>query len=477
MSHNNKERHFCFVYAGIRMHAPDFNALHFNMVEGCSEDDGDRMIQYVRVSLHQKNGRRMGTIPRILDEYNRMNGRVEPIDPIILFPSIQNVPVVCFKSTAPIHSNPILSKILNAKNSAVGFWRWTSTGKTDVQIPETARHSGGKRVFITSLSDILRDMQLPESAVPVQRVYDELSEPYFRQFKEPLGEGTGCIPIEHKVFIISEIKRLFEEELSYIEQPSVGNLPVHAKALVDNAGWMGDILVSGEKAAGAVIQSIRADNEVTVRRVYIKTGHNQSARLERRGVGSSLREFFVFYALRWSESGLDSAYYSLKDLYSGWTNALESSAVFHSLVVGVGMPSCVAVEGLMLRVPSVENLLKLLCEEGLIIPLESSPKIPTKVQRMVVQVDSKPAAPILAYLRSMLRGGWAGEVSAEVTPVDVVRVLNGGDVGAYMQSCVAQFMRPFMFDGSIKGFCWKERGIRREKYVVDIARVALRVST
>jgi hypothetical protein len=130
----------------------------------------------------------------------------------------------------------------------------------------------------------------------------------------------------------------------------------------------------------------------------------------------------------------------------------------------------------MLRVPSVENLLKLLCEEGLIILLESSPKIPTNVQRMVVHVDSKPTAPILTYLRSMLTGGWVGEVSVEVTSVDVVRVLNGGNVGAYMQSCVAQFMRPFMFDGSIKGFCWKERGVRREKYVVDVARVALRVS-
>ena len=474
----NKERHFCFVYFGNRMHANDFNLLHFNLVEGCSSQEGDHLVQFVRVSLQQKNGRRVGTIPRIIDEYNNMTGRTEPVQPIVYFPSFNAAPVVCFKSTASIQNNPILTRIATAKQLKDGFWRWSHTStQTSLAPPEAAisrRQEPVRRRFITSLHDILRDIQL--NTVSVQRVYSELSEPYFRQFNAPLGEGTGCIPVEHRGFIVSEIKRLFEEELSYTQQPSVQE----ARTLIDHAGWMGDILVSDAQiralAGGSVISALRVENSMARKR-YAKTDQNSSATLERRGVGSSLRAFLVFYALKWNNAGLESVCYPIEELHRGWIEALVDLTVFASLIAGVDMPSCVVVQENKLKVTSVEKLLKLLCDEGLIVLVESSSQSP-KLKRMNVQGECAPPKNfIVEYLRKMLRGDWADEESVEVTAQDVVRVLNGGDVGTYRQSCVREFLKPFIADGSIEGFTWMEGAIQREKYVIHVARVVSKINS
>jgi hypothetical protein len=76
----------------------------------------------------------------------------------------------------------------------------------------------------------------------------------------------------------------------------------------------------------------------------------------------------------------------------------------------------------------------------------------------------------------MLKTEWDGLETVEVTAAEVVRGLNGGDVGVYRRSCVSQFMRPFLFDGSVEGYFWKETGgIHCEKYVVHVKRVMLRL--
>ena len=478
-----RERNFCFVYFGSRMHIPDFNQLKFCLVEGCCDVDGDRLIQYVKISLHANNTRRESSIPKIIEQYNQTEGRSEKITPVVFFPRFQASAIVCFKTKTSIRDNPILKRIAEEQQREGGsFWRWvSSSSKKGLQShlpfePELQGQSGRRRRFITSVHDILRGMQLPESVVSVQRVYDELSEPYFRQFNVPLGEGTGCVPLEHRDFIVSEIKRLFEEELSYIQQPSAsGVLPMHARALVENAGWMGDILLSDEGmdtlAGGAAIRAVRAENASAIKR-FARTEQRSSDRLEGKGVGHSLREFLVFYALQWNDAGCQSVCKSVDELHAGWRPPLETLASFKGLVAGISLRPCVVLEGSLLRVPSVERLVKLLCDEKLIRQITSSATGPD-LQRMVVQEGSKPAACIKEYFEKMLKGEWAGKDVVDVSATDVVRVLNGGDVGVYRRSCVSQFMRPFLFDGSVEGYFWKgSGGIQCEKYIVHVARVA-----
>ena len=454
----NKERHFCFVYFGNRMHAPDFSQLHFNLVEGCCSDDGGRLVQFVRVSLHQKNGRRRGTIPKIIDEYNNMEGRTEAVEPVVLYPSLGAAPIVCFKTTsASTQNNPILARIAAAKQlPAGGFWRWTPT-----QAPKAAvvQRQDPRSRFVGSLHDILREIRLPESVVSVKRVYDELSGPYFRKFNRALGEGTGCFPAEHRDFVVSEVKRLFEEELNYIEQPPVAVLPPQAIALVEHSGWVGDIVQSDSTENSATIHA-QAVGGAAVRRLYARTGAR----------GPSLKEFLVHYALQWNDAGLETVSYSIDDLFKGWTKADVDCNVFRGLAAGA--PPCVTVQGPLLRVPCLDRLLQLLCEDGLIHPLEPSLCSPA-LKRMTVQGDRSPAkAFILEYFSTKIQTDWMGQDLVEVSAADVVRALNGGEVGTYRQSCVRQFLKPFIADGSIEGLCWMEGAIQREKYVVHIARVA-----
>ncbi len=538
------------------MHTFHFSRLKIKMAEGCCDQHGGKTLQYVRISLHSNNGRRRGAIPRIIDEYNntRMDGcRQETVIPVIFFPGFQETSIHCFKSTAPAGKNPILKRIASAKQGGEeGFWRWTSSSSsTDHHhegVASTAaaalsslshvtasssstnhddfqqnkrRHNiisagGGDNGSITSSSsstmisihDILLDMQLVVSenaaaaAVSVHRVYDELSEPYFIKFGMAMGEGTGCVPLEHRDFIVSEIKRLFEEELSYIQQPPVlqGELPSHARSLVDDAdGWMGDILLSGDGrmmemiAGGPMIHAVRVENAKKARRKgYVRTGRNQSDRLERSGVGALLREFLVFYALKWNDAGLESVHQSIESLHSGWTDAKVDFNTLRSLLVGMGLASSYALveeSSTVLRIPSVERLLGLLSKEGLITTARRSAGGDTIVtttasssviQRMTVKEDCAPVASIVKYFQDMLlKREWIGVETAEVTATDIVKALNGGsDVGVYRRSCVSQFMRPFIFDGSVEAYFWRESGgAPHEKYVIHVARVAQRLRT
>ena len=192
--------------------------------------------------------------------------------------------------------------------------------------------------------------------------------------------------------------------------------------------------------------------------------------MERRGVGVVLREFLIVHALQWNDAAIDTVSQSVEALHAGWAGALETPGVLRSLMAGAGLASYLSVEGSTLKVPSVKKLLKLLCDEGFIAP---SPSAILSVKRMVVSEDSVPVASIVKYFKGMLSNEWGnGAQSAEVTAADVVRALNGGSVGAYRKSCVSQFMRPFLFDGSVEGYSWREGALQHEKYVVHVERVA-----
>lgn len=79
---------------------------------------------------------------------------------------------------------------------------------------------------------------------------------------------------------------------------------------------------------------------------------------------------------------------------------------------------------------------------------------------------------IKGYFQQMMLKEWVGKEVVEVSATDVVRVLNGGEVGVYRRSCVAQFMRPYLFDGSVEGYSWKGAGgAHCEKFIVHVARL------
>ena len=477
------------MYFGKRMYAPDFNLMNFIAAEGCSEKMGDeKVLQFVRFALHPNHGRRRNTVGALIEKYNRLDGRTDKVEPVVFYPSLHDLPIVCFKSRAPTDNNPILKRIAQAKlANDPEYWKWTLSGKESSGLQQDG--GGGtvskRQQKITSIHDILRGIKLPESVVSVQRVYDELSEPYYRKYGKPLGEGTGCIPLEHRDFAISEIKRLFEEELSYIEQPSVqhGALPLHAKALVDNAGWMGDIILTGDAMmdsvpGGSIIRSVRVENSVA-RKSYVRTEKTGSDSMERRGVGFVLREFLIFYALKWNDAVVDSVSLSVDALHAGWKDALETPNVLRSLMAGAGLTSYLSVEGFTVKVSSVKKLVKLLCDEGFIVQTIAATPATPLVKRMEVSEDSVPVASIVKFFRGMLATEWNNDTieTAEVTAADVVRALNGGSVGAYRKSCVSQFMRPFLFDGSVEGYSWREGALHLEKYVVHVKRVAGRVNS
>ena len=121
---NTRERNFCFVYYGDRMHYPDFNELNFFRVEGCCDIDGERKIQYVRIQLHANNTRLKSSIPKIIEQYNRMDERTETITPVVFFPLFQTSPIVCFGTKTDIRDNPILKHIAQHKEGS--YWRWVS---------------------------------------------------------------------------------------------------------------------------------------------------------------------------------------------------------------------------------------------------------------------------------------------------------------------------------------------------------------
>ena len=162
---DNKQHHFCFAYHGNRMRSAPFESLHFVRVQGTCTDEG---LQLVRVTLHRKNGRRAATIPRILDEYNRLS-ETDPIVPVHAF----NLPakVTCFKSTRSALSNPLLYRIEHDQNSShKAYWSWelNTAPPSDVKVQKPA--------LLAGLEGLVRELNLDPSTLCMQSAYDEITK-------------------------------------------------------------------------------------------------------------------------------------------------------------------------------------------------------------------------------------------------------------------------------------------------------------
>ena len=168
---DNKERHFCFVYHGDTMHFPDFRLLNIHAAEGFSHDIDGMTVQYVRLSLDPKNGKRAGAMPRVIDAYNKMDGRSEMVKPIIHFPSLGKSPIICFKKATPIDGNPILLRIEHARKTVdQRYWKWTheagATTTTSSSTSTTTRSrmtTDGSNVIILQQQQNQRFHKTPSS--------------------------------------------------------------------------------------------------------------------------------------------------------------------------------------------------------------------------------------------------------------------------------------------------------------------------
>jgi hypothetical protein len=179
-------------------------------------------------------------------------------------------------------------------------------------------------------------------------------------------------------------------------------------------------------------------------------------------------EFLVFYSLQWNDACLETVCYPIETLFKGWLEASVDFSVFSSIITSIDICE---IQGGSLKIASVTDLLKMLSGDGLIV--ETAQPYSVAMKQLRVAMDCVPVAPIVSYFKKMLAKGWKGSV--EVSAADVVKGLNAGDVGVYRQTCVRQFMKPFIHDKSVTGWVWMEGAIQREKYVIDVEKVAARI--
>lgn len=163
---DRKEHHFCFAYKGSRMRVTPFEAMHFVSVQGTSTLDG---YQLVRVSLHRKNGRRAGSIPNIIQEYNALSG-TDPIVPVQMAAQL----VTCFKTTQPPSNNPILLRIESDRVSSSRYWCWNAAEETS-----TTKKPAKKGSF-AGLEGLVRELNLDPTVLCMQSAYDQVAQAYFQ---------------------------------------------------------------------------------------------------------------------------------------------------------------------------------------------------------------------------------------------------------------------------------------------------------
>jgi hypothetical protein len=228
---DRKEHHFCFAYKGEQLRVTPFEKLHFSRVQGTSTIDG---AQLVRVSLHRRNGRRESTIPRLIQEYNSMSG-TDPITPCRFVPS-QPTTVQCFKATQP--DNPIVLRIESDRMAGSSrYWNWEAEPEGPVAANKKSKKGG-----FPGLEGLVRtELNLDPSALCMQSAYDQVARAYFQVYGIEL-KNSGAFPIEDKGFILSELRRHFDNERMYIVSPSThSTLTPTAKAILDDTSIMGDL--------------------------------------------------------------------------------------------------------------------------------------------------------------------------------------------------------------------------------------------
>ena len=168
---DRKEHHFCFAYKGERMRITPFEAMHFVNVQGTSTLDG---YQFVRISLHRKNGRRTSTIFNVLHEYNALSG-TDPITPV----KLTQQPITCFKTTQSPDDNPILLRIDADRISSSRYWCWDSA-EQDTTAPVNTKACIKKKACFAGLEGLVRELNLDPSTLCMQSAYDQVAKAYFQ---------------------------------------------------------------------------------------------------------------------------------------------------------------------------------------------------------------------------------------------------------------------------------------------------------
>jgi hypothetical protein len=167
---DRKEHHFCFAYKGQRMRVTPFERLHFVNVQGTSTLDG---YQFVRISLHRRNGRRASTILNVVHEYNTLSG-TDPITPVKI--ASQQL-ITCFKTTQLPDDNPILLRIEADRRSSARYWCWNPVQE---QLPTPTNKKQFKKGAFAGLEGLVRELNLDPTILCMQSAYDAVANAYFQ---------------------------------------------------------------------------------------------------------------------------------------------------------------------------------------------------------------------------------------------------------------------------------------------------------
>ncbi len=195
---DNKEHHLCFAYRGERMNEDLFEGLKFANAQGTTTPDG---VQLIRISLQKQCGRRLHTIPKVIDQYNRT--AVADIKPII---NQDGASVYCFKLSHP--SNPILLRIA-ADKGTTRYWSWNTT---------TPQEKSAKKykALLPKIKQAIDGLKIDQSTLPVERICEEL--------QAKLEEDA--VPEEEQSAVITqELKKYIGREQMYIVAPPPRQVP------------------------------------------------------------------------------------------------------------------------------------------------------------------------------------------------------------------------------------------------------------
>jgi len=147
------------------MRITPFEKLHFINVQGTTTVDGH---QYVRISLHRRNGRRASTIANVISEYNALS-ETDPITPV----KIDKQLITCFKPTQMPTNNQILGRIEVDRTMSSRYWHWNATPEKQEKTPRKGRTFSG-------LEGLVRELNLDPAVLCMQSAYDAISASYFQ---------------------------------------------------------------------------------------------------------------------------------------------------------------------------------------------------------------------------------------------------------------------------------------------------------